>query len=188
LDIKNSKFSDWQKIRLQENSEDIPAGSMPRSIDVILRDDIVERCKPGDKCSFTGVVIPVPDVAQLHSKESNFARKKRSNNTTGISGLKHLGIRTITCKLAFLACSCQHASNSIGSINIREGESQEIRDFTDEELKEILVMKNTNEPGIYTKLANSIVPNIFGHEDIKRGILLMLFGGVQKKDKRWNKT
>jgi DNA replication licensing factor MCM6 len=31
---------------------------------------------------------------------------------------------------------------------------------------------------IYTKLANSIAPAVYGHEDLKKGILLQLFGGV----------
>ena len=39
---KESVFQDWQKVRLQEHSSDIPPGSMPRSIDVILRGDMVE--------------------------------------------------------------------------------------------------------------------------------------------------
>lgn len=36
-------FTDWQKLRIQENSNDIPAGSMPRSIDVIIRGEQVEK-------------------------------------------------------------------------------------------------------------------------------------------------
>ena len=42
----NCKFTDWQKVKVQENSSDIPAGSMPRSVDVILRGDQVERAQP----------------------------------------------------------------------------------------------------------------------------------------------
>jgi DNA replication licensing factor MCM6 len=30
LDIESSKFVDWQKVRIQENSNEIPTGSMPR--------------------------------------------------------------------------------------------------------------------------------------------------------------
>lgn len=37
-----SIFLDWQKIRVQEASSEIPAGSMPRSVDIILRGDIVD--------------------------------------------------------------------------------------------------------------------------------------------------
>ena len=56
---------DWQKVRLQELSTDIPAGSMPRSIDVILRGDTVDEAKPGDKTIFTGTLVVVPDIVQL---------------------------------------------------------------------------------------------------------------------------
>jgi DNA replication licensing factor MCM6 len=56
---------DWQKIRLQEYSSDIPAGSMPRSIDVILRGDNVDLPKPGDKASFVGMLVVVPDIFQM---------------------------------------------------------------------------------------------------------------------------
>jgi len=58
-------FLDWQKVRLQELSSDIPAGSMPRSIDVILRGDIVDEAKPGDRTVFTGMLVVVPDIVQL---------------------------------------------------------------------------------------------------------------------------
>jgi DNA replication licensing factor MCM6 len=38
---------------------------MPRSIDVILRGEIVDIPKPGDKCVFTGKLVVVPDIVQL---------------------------------------------------------------------------------------------------------------------------
>lgn len=67
LDIAESRFADWQRVRVQENSSEIPAGSMPRSIDVILRNETVEKAKAGDKCIFTGTLIVVPDVSQLNT-------------------------------------------------------------------------------------------------------------------------
>lgn len=67
LHIDKSKFVDFQRIRVQENSNEIPAGSMPRSIDVIVRNEQVDRAKPGDKCVFTGTLIVVPDIAQLRA-------------------------------------------------------------------------------------------------------------------------
>ena len=65
LENGSSVYIDWQKVRLQELSVDIPAGSMPRSIDVILRGDTVDMAKPGDRTVFTGTLIVVPDVVQL---------------------------------------------------------------------------------------------------------------------------
>lgn len=45
---QESKFTDWQRVRMQETSSEIPAGSLPRSLDVILRHDIVEQARAGD--------------------------------------------------------------------------------------------------------------------------------------------
>ena len=43
----------------------MPAGSLPRTTDVILRHDIVESARAGDKVVFTGNVIVVPDIAAI---------------------------------------------------------------------------------------------------------------------------
>lgn len=45
---QESKFADWQRVRMQETSKEIPAGSLPRSLDVILRHEIVEQARAGD--------------------------------------------------------------------------------------------------------------------------------------------
>lgn len=46
---------DWQRLRVQENADEIPPGSMPRSLDVVLRGEAVEKAKAGDKV-WCGVV------------------------------------------------------------------------------------------------------------------------------------
>jgi DNA replication licensing factor MCM6 len=51
--------------------------------------------------------------------------------------------------------------------------------FTTHERHEVISMKN--EDDLYTKLARSIAPSVFGHMDVKKGVLLQLFGGIQKK-------
>lgn len=51
---EQSVFVDWQRLRVQENADEIPAGSMPRCIDVILRNEIVESAKAGDKVRYDG--------------------------------------------------------------------------------------------------------------------------------------
>jgi DNA replicative helicase MCM subunit Mcm2 (Cdc46/Mcm family) len=35
-----------------------------------------------------------------------------------------------------------------------------------------------DENDLYKKLANSIAPSVHGHLDVKKGILLQLFGGI----------
>ena len=65
---------------------------MPRSLDVILRGELVERAKAGDKCVFTGTFIVVPDVSQLGLPGGNKAELMReANRANGNSGASAVG-------------------------------------------------------------------------------------------------
>lgn len=117
LDLDQSVFIDWQRVRVQENSNEIPPGSMPRSIDVIMRNSsTVEKAKAGDRCLFTGTLLVVPDVLSMFSErvESRTVQNPEENQQTsqgksnqkkgwapneGLSGLKVLGVRE--CKVSF---------------------------------------------------------------------------------------
>jgi DNA replication licensing factor MCM7 len=49
----------------------------------------------------------------------------------------------------------------------------------EEELSEEEIRALT-EDDFYNKLANSIAPEIYGHEDVKKALLLLLVGGVDR--------
>merc|ERR1719245_1250754 len=55
-----------------------------------------------------------------------------------------------------------------------EEELEAEQEMTEEELKSL------TETDFYNKLANSIAPEIYGHEDIKKALLLLLVGGVDR--------
>ena len=187
LDVDASRFVDWQKVRVQENSDEIPAGSMPRSLQIILRHETVEKAKAGDKVVFTGSLIVVPDVSVMaKAGESVQVSRSASRNAEtgnageGVRGLRALGCRDLTYTLAFLASSVQASEQRFGQTDIRqEADADVAGQFTDEEREEILAMKR--DPMLYKKMAQSMCPTVFGHEEVKRGVLLMLFGGVHKR-------
>ena len=121
--MSQSIFMDWQKVRVQEVSSDIPAGSMPRSIDVILRGDIVDSAKPGDRSIFTGTLVVVPDIVQLmkpgeknQSTKMDMAKMGRSElkPMDGVGGLKETGVRDLSYKMVFIASYVATADSRYG--------------------------------------------------------------------------
>ncbi len=67
---ERSVFIDWQKITVQEKPEDVPAGTIPRSVDVILTEDLVDAVRPGDRVS----VIGVPKLLSMGSSKRRRVR------------------------------------------------------------------------------------------------------------------
>lgn len=212
LDIRQSTFIDWQKVRIQENSSEIPTGSMPRTMDVILRGEIVDRAKAGEKCIFTGTLIVIPDVSQFRipgvraqaTREDRNAPRGSDVGGSGVSGLKALGVRDLTYRLAFLALmvtpdvttagqattqSLQgQAGNILASLNQtgpldtdgtgEEAQAEYLATLKPSEVQDLRDM--VHKPDIFPRLVDSIAPMIYGHQVIKRGLLLQLMGGVSK--------
>jgi DNA replication licensing factor MCM6 len=73
---------------------------------------VVESAKAGDKVVFSGSVVVLPDSSGLSSTgEGAVAVKAGRRNDSygdGVQGLKSLGVREMTYKMIFIACSVQH--------------------------------------------------------------------------------
>jgi len=60
---------DYQEIKIQENVQLLGVGSIPRSMPVILMDDLVDSIKPGDDVIITGILSAKwsPDIKDVRS-------------------------------------------------------------------------------------------------------------------------
>eukprot|EP00420_Gonyaulax_spinifera_P039704 CAMPEP_0197877328 /NCGR_PEP_ID=MMETSP1439-20131203/6044_1 /TAXON_ID=66791 /ORGANISM="Gonyaulax spinifera, Strain CCMP409" /LENGTH=830 /DNA_ID=CAMNT_0043496667 /DNA_START=71 /DNA_END=2563 /DNA_ORIENTATION=+ len=193
---RTTRWGDWQRIRLQEGENEVPAGSMPRSMDVIVRDECCERCKPGDKVLITGSLIVVPDVPTLMSPSELKSQVRRSLNTRsdaaygstdGVRGLQGLGNRDLTYKLAFFGTFIDEDSewgshNSGQGENVRSDDRMYLSQSDKERFQQI--SEHVGAGGrrdCFDVLARAIAPAIHGHLEVKKGVLLMLIGGTPKK-------
>ena len=206
LETAASQFCDWQKLRLQENSHEIPPGSMPRSVDVICRHEMVERVKAGDQCLLVGSLVVLPDgsalarageapvVAKHNHHRASDAATGGGGGVMGLTGAKELTYRTCFVVSSVLPMTEQATKGGCWSSLLLWGKSpaalennsssqeptaeEVVMQMTAEERQDIRDMRST--PNLYEQLAKSIAPSTFGHLEIKKGILLMLLGGVHK--------
>jgi len=187
LDVNASRFVDFQKVRVQEIQSELPRGSIPRSMEVVLRAEAVETAQPGDRCDFTGTLIVVPDVGTLNmpGARSETNSRHKGEDSEGVRGLKALGVRDLHYRMCFLACSVVSANRKFGgetanAVGDEEASPESIKErMTQREWDTVYQMSQDKE--LYNKLISSLFPTIHGNDEVKRGVLLMLFGGVPKK-------
>ena len=65
-------------------------------------------------------------------------------------------------------------AHRVAVINKTEDEEMEDEEITQEELRQL------QDDNFYETLSSSIAPEIYGHDDIKKALLLLLVGGVDR--------
>ena len=138
---------------------------------------------------FVGTVIVVPDITSMlkpgerSQMSTNFEGEKPRNQQMleGVLGLGSTGVKDLSYKLIFMANNVIYTESRFGAvINIREENDRNVIDtMTASEKEEIVNIRKT--PNLYSNMARSLCPTIYGNEEIKKGILLMLLGGIHKK-------
>lgn len=135
-------YKDHQTITIQEMPEKAPAGQLPRSVDIVLDNDLVDKCKPGDRVQVVGIYRCLPN--------------KQGSFTSG------------TFRTILLANNVILMSKEV-SPHISTEDVYKCKDFS-----------RQKGVDIFELLAKSLAPSIHGHEYIKRALLCMLLGGVEK--------
>jgi hypothetical protein len=173
-------------------------------LDVIVRDLNVERVYAGDKILATGTLAVVPDASGLARAGENAVSQRGGaaggDMAQGVTGTKMMGSREMTYKLVFVACDVESTNqqskyddfdNSDDEDEaLTTGDAENAPEEDDDELvrrqkrrkrRELALCERMRKtPQLYDALAQSIAPAVYGHADIKRGILLQLVGGVHK--------
>lgn len=152
-----SEYRDHQRLTLQEMPEQSPAGQLPRQLEIIIDDpDLVDLVKCGDRVAIVGVF--------------KSAGGGGLNDRKGVVGLQ--GFKT------FLL------ANSIWPLKTRSTGIQSSESITEQDVEKIAKLSKFNQSikndNLFNLLSRSLAPSIYGHDHIKKAILLMLLGGVEK--------
>ena len=166
LQTRGSKFTKFQELKVQELASQVPTGHVPRSMTVHCHGELTRQASPGDVVIVDGIFLPI----------------KSSENSGGYQGLKS-GLVTTTYIEAF------HLIQQKKSYNVTEEENP-----TEKRLLRQKVLEVAHGEDPVGTLSRSIAPEIYGHEDVKRALLLQLVSGVERtlpdgmKIRYWNET
>jgi DNA replication licensing factor MCM3 len=87
------QYKDYQTVVLQEMPERARVGQLPRSVELILQHDLVDRIKPGDRAQCVGVYRPLASV-QAGQAQGVFRSVVMCNNISVIG--KEIGAVRLT--------------------------------------------------------------------------------------------
>jgi DNA replication licensing factor MCM4 len=152
-------FEDKQLIRLQEAPEHLADGDTPVTISLVVYSSLVDTVVPGDRVVATGIYRSNP--------------MKLNSNTRIVRSIFSTHVDAIHLEKA--ARGGSSSKKMLGGA----AEAVEELDLTDAN-KIDAFHKIAQRPDIYDILLRSFAPSIWGHDDVKRGILCQMFGGTQK--------
>lgn len=162
-------FADKQVIKLQETPDAVPAGQTPHSVSICVYDDLVDFCKAGDRVQVTGIfrVSPVRVNPRQRTIKSIFK-----------TYVDVLHIQKVDRKRMGADTSTLEAEDEDEEAEVRNAGLEEARKISPEEIEKI--RDTAAREDIYELLARSLAPSVHEMDDVKKGILLQLFGGTNK--------
>jgi DNA replication licensing factor MCM4 len=202
-------FTDKQHIRLQETPDEIPEGETPQTINLFAYDDLCETVRPGDRLEVTGVFRAIParinprqrtikSVFKTYIDVVHFRRSGYEANNENTM---------IPTENPFLNKSPSKSSSSSSSSSLledfdegisndelpfrtegnteQEDEEEDIDDstqqqvFTKQKISDFYQFASSSN--IEDRLVKSFAPSIWEMDDVKKGLLCLLFGGTVRR-------
>jgi len=162
-----SFFADKQLIKIQETPDEIPDGETPHTVTIFAHDDLVDIVKPGDRVEVTGVFRAQP--VRVNPRR----RTVRTVFRTFVDAVhfKKIDNRKLNAP--------DTVDASMSEAVTEYGETDATRGMREEEEQKILEL--SRDPNIYERLVASTAPSIYEMDDVKKGILCMLFGGTNNE-------
>ncbi|KAF2671112.1 MCM-domain-containing protein [Microthyrium microscopicum] len=160
-----STFSDKQVIKLQETPDHVPDGQTPHSVSLCVYDELVDVCKAGDRIEVTGIfkanqVRVNPRQRSVKNVFKTYVDAVHVQKTDK----RRMGIDVSTIE--------EELADQVS------GDVQETRKISEEE--EAKIKSTAARPDVYDLLSRSLAPSIYELDDVKKGIMLQLFGGTNK--------
>lgn len=158
-----SEFSDKQLIKIQETPDAVPDGQTPHSVSLCAYDEIVDMAKAGDRVQVTGIFRSVP--VRINPRQ-------RVVKTLFKTYLDVVHIAKTDKKR--VAADISTLTDEI----MQDDTTNEVRKISEEEIVKIKEVASRRD--CYDVLSRSLAPSIHEMDDVKKGILLQLFGGTNK--------
>ncbi|KAI8868876.1 MCM-domain-containing protein [Ramicandelaber brevisporus] len=190
----DTRTIDWQQIRIQEKLADSreEAGRVPRTVDCELANDLVDTVVPGDVVTVSGII----KVLQTPDSRAAGGNSAQSTNAMYVLYIDAVSIQ----KLGGGSSDNGNGGNNNGS-NVNGSKfdkrkySNNDNDDDDDERKQRINTKDAifftpndlafirdivQEPDLLRLIVHSLCPSIYGHDLVKCGILLGLFGARRR--------
>lgn len=156
--LSSAKTVDWQRIRIQEINErdDREEGRMPRTLDAELVADLIDSCIPGD-------IVVVNGIIRVQMVESGGGGK----SARAAKALSYM----------YLHANSISTPRNTDNGDIILGKQSSVVESS--EMNGIL-SQVFQQQYPFSLLVHSLAPLVIGHNEVKVGLLLALFGGAAK--------
>uniref|UniRef100_A0A8C7N350 DNA replication licensing factor MCM4 n=1 Tax=Oncorhynchus kisutch TaxID=8019 RepID=A0A8C7N350_ONCKI len=165
-----SAFSDKQMIKVQESPDDMPAGQTPHTTIVYAHNDLVDKVQPGDRINITGEL------------------KKKRRGAYFIDSTADCIYRAVPMRENPRQSTVKSVYKThIDVIHFRKTDEKRLHGLDEDSDQKLFTEERVQtlkelaaKPDVYERLSSALAPSIYEQEDIKKGILLQLFGGTRK--------